>query len=89
MFINLGGERRRAYGWRALLGGEPMNALTMRPPRLMVDNVVILRLTINPTLKCQCPLQPIYKEGDGYANYGATAENSSVEERAIRCKDIV
>jgi len=45
-------------------------------------------MLVIPALECPFPLQPIYKEA-GYANYGATAENSSVEERTIRCKDIV
>ena len=47
-----------------------------------------LIMLVIPALECPFPLQPIYKEA-GYANYGATAENSSVEERTIRCKDIV
>ena len=55
----------------------------------MLDNIVILRLTVIPTLMCPFLPQPIYKEGDGYANYGAVAENSSVDEQAVRCEDIV
>jgi len=61
----------------------------MKPLHLVVDKEVLLRFTISPTLICPFLSQPIYKEGAGYANYGATAENSSVEEQAIRCKDIV
>jgi len=53
----------------------------------MVDNEVILRLATVATLMCSFLPQPIYKEGTGYANYGATAENSSIEEQAIRCED--
>ena len=54
----------------------------------MFDNIVILRLTIIPTLMHPFLPQPISKEA-GYANYGAMAENSSVDEQAVRCEDIV
>ena len=58
----------------------------MSPSHLLVDYVVILRLAIIPTHICLFLPQPISKEGAGYANYGAMAENSSVDEQAVRCE---